>query len=123
MTSTARRTAITLASLATIALSFAGAAHAQPNGSGSGSSSGRSCGDGSGGTMEDGEVRTYKRRHMRGSTTCTDGTRCESWSTQQGDGSWAHFSECIDDPARVVVVAPVSELAKNVIKLRHDVAR
>jgi hypothetical protein len=112
MISTARRTAITIASLATIALSFAGAAHAQPNnGSGSGSeSSGRGCNAG-GGQMEDGEVRTYKTRHMRGSTTCTDGTRCESWSTQQGNGSWKHFAECYDDPARIVVVVPGGVLA------------
>jgi hypothetical protein len=111
MTSTVRRTALTVASLATLALSFAGAAHAQPNGSGSGSdsSSGRGCNAG-GGQMEDGEVRTYKTRHMRGSTTCTDGTRCESWSTQQGDGSWRHFAECYDDPARIVVVVPTAPL-------------
>jgi hypothetical protein len=118
MTSTVRRTALTVASLATLALSFAGAAHAQPNGSGSGSgsSSGRGCNAGTDNQMEDGEVRTYKTRHMRGSTTCTDGTRCESWSTQQGDGSWHHFAECYDDPARIVVVVPTTVLAAQGVR-------
>lgn len=123
MTSTIRRTALTVASIATVALAFAGAAHAQPNGSGSGSdsSSGRGCNAG-GGQMEDGEVRTYKTRHMRGSTTCTDGTRCESWSTQQGDGSWRHFSECYDDPARTIVTLPPSLLPQNGFPLSYAAA-
>lgn len=110
MDTTLRRTALSLAASAAIALAGASLAspptHAQPNGSGSGSSSGRGCSTSSGGTMEDGEIRTFRTKHMRGSTTCTDGTRCESWSTRQGDGTWRHFSECTDAAGVVFAKAP-----------------
>jgi hypothetical protein len=84
------------AAIATASIAPA-AAHAQPAGGGSsGGSQGKSCQTESG-TMQDGDVSTYRTKHVNSSTTCTNGTVCTSRGVLQGDNKtrvW--FYECRD---------------------------
>jgi hypothetical protein len=105
ITTNIRNNALALVATAGIALTgtafIADAAHAQPAGGGSGSSKGRNCQDGDQ-IMGDGDVKIYRGKNQRSSTTCTDGTVCESRGVKQGDGSWMWFYDCKDSPARTV---------------------
>jgi hypothetical protein len=54
--------------------------------------------------MSDGSWTKWRTPGMRGTTTCTNGTICDSWRTMQGDGTWGPWNyECTYSPARTTL--------------------
>jgi hypothetical protein len=89
-------TFLAIAGLAAVAAPAAQAVQSNPTGT---AAHGRACKTALGGRMVDGSITTSRSLSgERGSSTCTDGTRCDTWTTRQGDGSLVWFSECYDVP-------------------------